>query len=40
MLLPHSSSKLEIDIANIFIQFSEDTLKVENTFDNKKEIPI
>ena len=40
MLLPNSSSKFEIDIANMFIQYSNDALKVENTFDDKKEIPI
>lgn len=40
ILLPNSSSTLEVEIANIFIQFSESILKVENTFDDKKEIPI
>ena len=39
-LLPNSSSELEIEIANIFINYSNDTLKVLNTFDNKKEIPV
>ena len=40
MLLPNSSSKFEVDIANLFVQFSEDVLKVENVFDSEKQIPI
>ena len=40
MILPHSSSKFEVDIANMFIQFSDDILKVENVFDDKKELPV
>ena len=40
ILLPPSSSKLEVEIANMFIQFSENILKVENTFDEQKQIPV
>lgn len=40
ILLPNSSSELEIDVANVFVNFSNDTLRVLNTFDNKKEIPV
>ena len=39
-LLPDSSSELEIQIANIFINYSNDILKVMNTFDDQKEMPI
>ena len=39
-ILPDSSSELEIQIANIFINYSNETLKILNTFDNQKQIPV
>ena len=39
-LLPDSSSELEIEIANIFVQYSDEIMRVENTFDDQKQIPV
>lgn len=38
-LLPDSSSELEISIANIFINYSNEILRVTNTIDDNREIP-
>ena len=38
-LLPNSSTRLEVEIAEMFVNYTDDVLKVQNTFDGSKTLP-